>query len=143
MVQNRCILGHVLRVDEKKSKVLVSIGHCVLHLPMEAVEPMEAPSPTAVQRVAVRNRAAPPKSRASSATLDLHGLTKEQALFSLEKCIDNALLVGIGQLKIIHGQGKGILRTAVRTYLHRHPCVRKLHVQSPLYCMAGMTLVEL
>ncbi|WP_342265279.1 Smr/MutS family protein [Cardinium endosymbiont of Philonthus spinipes] len=82
-------------------------------------------------------------SKQADPILDLHGLNKAQALLALEKFLDRSLLLGHSRLKIIHGQGKGILRSAIRDYLHHHPLVKEIVLQSPIYCMAGMTIVEI
>lgn len=134
-------IGQVVRMD-KNNHLLVSIKNFILHLPMQAIEAVENPLTTAQQFPTVRNTSFQSKSNGGADTLDLHGLTTEQALFALDKFIDKALLLDHNPLKIIHGQGKGILRNAVRSYLRQHACVKKMHTQSRLYCMAGMTLVE-
>ncbi|CAH2559900.1 Smr/MutS family protein [Cardinium endosymbiont of Oedothorax gibbosus] len=50
-------------------------------------------------------------------TLDLHGFNKAQALLALEKFLYRSLLLGHSRLKIIHGRGRGILRSVIRDYL--------------------------
>ncbi|HLP34623.1 MAG TPA: Smr/MutS family protein [Amoebophilaceae bacterium] len=135
-------IGQVIRID-KNNHVLVSIRSFILHLPMQAIEVVESPWTIPQKSPPVRNTSFQIKPGGGSDTLDLHGLTQEQALLALDKFIDKALLLHHNPLKIIHGQGKGILRNAVRNYLRQHACVKKVHTQSPLYCMAGMTLVEL
>jgi DNA mismatch repair protein MutS2 len=50
-------------------------------------------------------------------TLDLRGKTTEDALAVVRKYLDDALLVGISEVSILHGKGDGILRTAIRRML--------------------------
>lgn len=52
-----------------------------------------------------------------STTLDIRGYTVEDAINKLDKYIDQALLIGVSKVYIIHGKGYGILRKAVRDYL--------------------------
>lgn len=134
-------IGQVIRMD-KNNHVLVSIKNFTLHLPMQAIEAVESPLTIAQESPPARHTSFQARPGRGTDTLDLHGLTKEQALFALDKFIDKALLLDHNPLKIIHGQGKGILRNAVRSYLRQHTYVKKVHIQSPLYCMAGITLVE-
>ena len=45
--------------------------------------------------------------------IDLRGQTSLEALLEVEKFIDNAILVGIPQISIIHGKGTGTLRKEI------------------------------
>jgi DNA mismatch repair protein MutS2 len=55
--------------------------------------------------------------------LDLHGMTVEEALLEVEKFLDHAFVRGRYRVKIIHGQGRGTLRSAIRQALTKHPLV--------------------
>jgi DNA mismatch repair protein MutS2 len=55
--------------------------------------------------------------------LDLRGQTTEEALPQLERYLDDAYLVGLPWVRIIHGKGTGALRVAVRNALRAHPFV--------------------
>lgn len=49
--------------------------------------------------------------------LDLRGKRADEALVLLKNFIDDALLLSIYELRILHGKGNGILRQVVRNYL--------------------------
>ena len=51
------------------------------------------------------------------ATVDLHGLTVEDALRVLEKAMDRAIIEGHARMEVVHGIGSGRVRQAVHTYL--------------------------
>ncbi|MBC8047866.1 MAG: Smr/MutS family protein, partial [Fimbriimonadaceae bacterium] len=46
--------------------------------------------------------------------LDLRGKAKEEAMMELENFLDKALMRNVFQLRIMHGKGTGVLRTAVQ-----------------------------
>lgn len=50
-------------------------------------------------------------------TLDLRGKRAEEALNELQQYIDEAILLEIFEVRILHGKGDGILRELVRKYL--------------------------
>jgi DNA mismatch repair protein MutS2 len=55
--------------------------------------------------------------------LDLRGDKAEEALWRLDKYLDDAFLSGASSVRIIHGKGKGTLRRLVREAVESHPLV--------------------
>ncbi|BCZ19701.1 hypothetical protein NHP190012_13430 [Helicobacter sp. NHP19-012] len=55
--------------------------------------------------------------------LDLCGLDTQEALEQAQDFLANALLAGFEEVLIVHGKGKGILRSALREWLKKHPKV--------------------
>ncbi|RAU81894.1 endonuclease MutS2 [Pontibacter arcticus] len=51
-------------------------------------------------------------------TLDIRGEYAEEALTKLMNFTDEAIMLGMPEIKIIHGRGNGILRQIVRDYLY-------------------------
>ena len=50
-------------------------------------------------------------------TLDLRGKRADEALLMLKKYIDEAILLNMREVSILHGKGYGILRDIIRQYL--------------------------
>ncbi len=83
------------------------------------------------------------KARSISKEIDLRGKMSEEALLLLDRYLDDALLVGLDSVRIIHGKGTGALRTAVRNYLKESRYIsgfRDGHREEGGY---GVTVVEL
>jgi len=55
--------------------------------------------------------------------INLIGKAADEIEETLVKFIDDALLAGLGELRIVHGKGKGILRQKVAELLRNHPSV--------------------
>lgn len=55
--------------------------------------------------------------------IDLRGMRGDEAIYEIEKYLDRAVMLGLSNLKVIHGKGDGILRKLVRDYLKKYPSV--------------------
>ena len=52
-------------------------------------------------------------------------------------------MVGVGQVKILHGKGNGVLREEIRKYLRTVPAVKSLRDEAVQQGGAGITVVEM
>lgn len=77
------------------------------------------------------------------ATIDLHGLLVEEGIEKLDRFLDQALLVGESEVKVIHGHGSGRLKNAVRAYLKRSPYADAAHPGEPWEGGEAVTIVTL
>ncbi len=87
--------------------------------------------------------AGPASDETFSASLDLRGFLADEALDSLDKYLDGAMLRGIARVTIIHGKGKGILRERVQEALSACTFVKKYRLGELNEGGAGVTVVEL
>lgn len=78
-----------------------------------------------------------------SATLDIRGVRAEEAIGKVEYYIDEALLLGHIEVKILHGKGHGILRELVRNVLRENPKVLSAKDEHVEHGGAGITVVTL
>ena len=74
--------------------------------------------------------------------IDIKGLRVEEALRKLRYYLDDAVLLGVKQVKILHGKGDGILREAVRGLLQGVPEVNRYRDEHPDRGGAGATIVD-
>lgn len=83
------------------------------------------------------------KSGSARQEIDVRGMTLDEAIPVVDKAIDDALLAGIHQLRIIHGKGTGALRAGLTAYLETNRFVRKLEVAALDAGGSGATVVDL
>ena len=78
-----------------------------------------------------------------SPEIHLRGMTVEEALESLERYMDKAVIAGLGQIYVIHGKGTGTLRRVLSDYLRKHREVDSLQLGNWNEGGAGVTVVKL
>ena len=75
--------------------------------------------------------------------LDVRGMRGEEALNAVMYFIDDATLVGMSRVRILHGTGTGILRQLIRQYLATVPAVTSYKDEHVQFGGAGITVVDL
>ena len=65
------------------------------------------------------------------------------ALDEVRNFIDDALMVGVGTVSILHGKGTGALRTAVQQHLRRCSQVKSFRLGTYGEGESGVTIAEL
>lgn len=75
--------------------------------------------------------------------IDVRGMRGDEALQAVTYFIDDAILVGMNRVRILHGTGTGILRTLIRQYLATVPGVRHFADEHVQFGGAGITVVDL
>ena len=75
--------------------------------------------------------------------LKLLGLRAEEAKSELENYLDKAVSSGLSEVRIIHGYGRGVLKSVVHSMLRKHPLVRRFRPGRPEEGGTGATVVYL
>ena len=75
--------------------------------------------------------------------IDVRGMRGDEALQAVTYFIDDAILVGMSRVRILHGTGTGILRTLIRQYLQTVPGVQHFADEHIQFGGAGITVVDL
>ncbi len=75
--------------------------------------------------------------------IDVRGMRGDEALQAVTYFIDDAILVGVSRVRILHGTGTGILRQLIRQYLKTVPGVAHFQDEHVQFGGAGITVVEL
>ena len=75
--------------------------------------------------------------------LDVRGMRGDEALNAVMYFIDDACLVGMSRVRILHGKGNGILRQLIRQYLATVPSVTSFRDEHVQFGGAGITVVDI
>ncbi len=75
--------------------------------------------------------------------LDLHTFDPRELEPLLDDYLREAYALGHETVRLIHGKGRGVLRSRVRSFLARHPLVLGFHDAPPALGSWGATVVHL
>ncbi|WP_020374551.1 endonuclease MutS2 [Sulfobacillus thermosulfidooxidans] len=131
-------LARVLEVNGKMA--LVEVGTLRVKLPIEDLERAEAPkrSQGGHARTAMALKA-----QNLRIECDVRGMTVDEMLDVVDKYLDDAVLAGAFQVRIIHGKGTGTLRKAVTQMLKDDPRVSQFRLGERGEGGDGVTVVTL
>lgn len=145
-IKGQTSVGQVMEINGKNAVVM--FGLMKTNVKTDRLEHAETPKPTLTTTKA---------SFVSSATqdsmyekklnfkheIDVRGMRADEAIQAVTYFIDDAILVGVSQVRILHGTGSGILRTMIRQYLSTVPNVKSFHDEHVQFGGAGLTVVNL
>lgn len=104
---------------------------------LSIVDERKARTPPVIEAPAVADS---PRSAETAASLDLHGMTTDEAVAALDSFLNDALLAGLAEIRVIHGRSGGRLKGAVHTRLKGMPSVRAFRLDPH---NAGVTIITL
>lgn len=129
--------GEILRIDGQR--VEVRVGAMKVAVKMEELEAPKRKNDKLGGIGAIQARKAwtvPPE-------IHLLGKNAEEALDELSKYLDDAVLAGMAEVRIVHGRGSGVLRTAVHRWLKSHRSVSEYELAPQNEGGDGATVVKL
>lgn len=132
--------GTVLTGPDPQGEVNVQVGSIRLYVHREQLQHCD---PAPQQVFFNRSPAFLDKAQKISREIDLRGRMAEEALEQVERYLEDANLVGLDKVRIIHGKGTGALRKAIRSYLADHSYVAKYYDGAGEEGGHGVTIVEL
>ena len=137
-------VGKIEAIDGKTATVI--FGDVRTRVKTDRLEVAEAPKEKAVPmgRISKLAREAIDSRKLNfHQDLDVRGMRGDEALNAVMHFIDDAILVGMSPVRILHGKGNGILRQLIRDYLSTVPNVTRFRDEHVQFGGAGITVVEL
>ncbi len=141
--------------DVKGNEVTVQVGILKMNVPaakclLTKAQPANTDNEPKKRKGFTKNAAANyahqmfvAKSGSAKQEIDLRGMTLDEAIPAVDKAIDDALIAGIGQLRLIHGKGTGALRAGLTAYLENNCFVKKLETAALDAGGSGATVIDL
>lgn len=138
-MKNGNVTGEVMSIEKKKAKV--SFGAMVVETPLKDLRLVGAPlkvNPTKSIQTNIFDRTANFKTR-----LDIRGLKMEEAINIVQAYLDEAMVVGVDRLEIIHGRGTGVLKRIVRDKAKEYSRVDRISHPDPESGGDGVSILHL
>ena len=114
----------VLETPAPGGNVRVQAGIMKITVRPDEIQFIEESRPKSVQAPKSTAGGRVPRPEGQGASLDLRGMTAEEAIMELGRFIDGAVRMHLPAVTIIHGKGTGVLRRAVQAELKGMPQVK-------------------
>lgn len=145
-IKGQTSVGQVMETDGKNATVM--FGLMKTNVKADKLERAEAPKPANTIAKATFVSSATQeqmyeKKLNFKQDIDVRGMRGDEAIQAVTYFIDDAILVGVSRVRILHGTGSGILRTLIRQYLATVPGVAHFQDEHVQFGGAGITVVDL
>jgi DNA mismatch repair protein MutS2 len=135
--------GVLVRQDKKSSAAhtwIVEIGSLKISFPERELIPAAPSRLPTMPLISTVDFAAPPAVRSE---INLCGMRLEEALETLRRQVDMAVLQSLKTFSVVHGKGDGILQKGVHQWLKQEPVIADYYFSSPEMGGFGRTEVIL
>ena len=147
-IKDNGLVGEVSKVSTKA--VTVIVGNIQTKLPFDRVEKITANEFRAAEKKAAPSRVPLQKIDVSiqnrklnfQPELDVRGQRVGEALENVMRYADDALMLSVGQVRILHGKGTGALREEIQKYLRTVPGVVSVADEDIRFGGSGVTVVK-
>ena len=144
-IKDNGMVGEVIRVSNKA--VTVAVGNITSKMPLDKVERISSNEYKAASKASVPVRPSTDNSGLRerrmnfSPELDVRGERVADALDIVTHYIDDALMLEVGSVRIIHGKGTGALRDELQKYIRTIPGVTSVRDEQVQFGGTGVTIV--
>lgn len=132
--------AEVISAPDQKGNIKVQMGILKMDSNIKNVTKIDSSDETRKNINKVYNAK---KVQSFSPSLDLRGQRLDEALANVDKYLDDAMLSGLDEVKIIHGMGTGALRKGITDYLKSNRMIGSFRTGNDKEGGFGVTIVSL
>ena len=145
-VKGSDLVGEIVKMSGKN--ISVAIGEIITKMAADKVEAISGNQYKdhfkPAQRKSVYSGSSISERRLNfNPNIDIRGKRLDEAIEIVTRFIDDAIMVDMGQVSILHGKGNGVLREEIRKYLKITPGVKSFRDEHIERGGTGITIVEL
>jgi DNA mismatch repair protein MutS2 len=131
--------GVVVSEEDKKGRVYVQSEGIKVRAPLEELKKIKAKKSASASSLNIRMA---PREHYNW-EIDLRGLRAEEAIEKVDEFLDQAVLAGFSEVRVIHGKGTGRLKTSINDFLKKNDRVLQTRLGNWNEGDWGVTVVEL
>lgn len=137
--KNGIILSHV----NKSNEVQIQIGNIKTNININNIEKISISNKTNETSNTNLGYTKISKTKNIKSEINVIGLNVEEAIFVVDKFLDDCSLAKLQNVRIVHGKGTGKLRTGIHSFLKNNPHVKSFRLGTYGEGEMGVTVVEL
>lgn len=127
----------------KGDKYFVSLGQFELTFEKNDLRKVEVKKEVKVKKTNIIKKHTETIQKNASFELDLRGVRFEEVKELMDKAIDDALLLNMPYIRVIHGFGTGAIRKAVHDYIKKSPYIKSHRYGQEGEGLNGVTVISL
>jgi DNA mismatch repair protein MutS2 len=134
-------IGDVVEINEKS--VVISFGSMFTSISREKVEKVKKSEQKQQTKLHRRiNHEYDKKLLDFKPYIDVRGQRVEEVIKTITEFVDDAIMLDVGEVKILHGKGDGILRKYIRDYLKTYTQIKRIANEEVRFGGDGITVVS-
>jgi len=130
--------GEVASLPDNKGDLTVRVGIMKMKMNIKQVRRTNAEK----KKTFASSKSFKSRSTSISTSIDLRGSNYEDAIYELDRYLDDVAMSGLDQVTIIHGVGTGVLKSKLKGYFNKHPHISNFREGEYGEGGAGVTIVK-
>ena len=136
---NGIILGNTVN---KSNEVQVQVGSMKMNVKLSDLRKLSS-NITASKSTGKVTTEKSSKTKVISPEINVIGQNVDEAIYIIDKYLDNCASANISPVRIVHGKGTGKLREGIHSFLKKHPHVKSFRIGTFGEGEMGVTVVEI
>ena len=131
--------GIVTTLVNKSNQVQVKIGNAKIMIPLSNIEKTNKTTKPLMSTSSYKTN----KSKTLSSEINVIGNNVEEAVFVIDKYLDDCAIAKLNTVRIVHGKGTGALKKGIHSFLKNNSHVKAFRLGTFGEGEDGVTIVEL
>ena len=137
---NGIILGNTVN---KSNEVQVQVGSMKMNVKLSDLRKLSSNVSTTSKSTCKVTTEKSSKTKVISPEINVIGQNVDEAIYVIDKYLDNCASANISPVRIVHGKGTGKLREGIHSFLKKHPHVKSFRIGTFGEGEMGVTVVEI
>ena len=137
---NGIILGNTVN---KSNEVQVQVGSMKMNVKLSDLRKLSSNVSTTSKSTGKVTTEKSSKTKVVSPEINVIGQNVDEAIYVIDKYLDNCASANISPVRIVHGKGTGKLREGIHSFLKKHPHVKSFRIGTFGEGEMGVTVVEI